>query len=58
MIIESHFLTYKSIVCIHYAKLNTRKIEWVEKNKKKAFTKIIENYNKHKQSLLKDNNDE
>ena len=33
-------------------------LEWVEKNKKKAFNKIIENYNKHKESLLKDNNDE
>ena len=29
-------------------------LEWVEKNKKKAFNKIIENYNKHKLSLLKD----
>ena len=33
-------------------------LEWVEKNKEQAFNKIIENYNKHKGSLLKDNNDE
>ncbi len=30
------------------------KLEWVEKNKNKAFKQIIENYNQQKQSLLQD----
>ncbi len=34
------------------------KLEWAEANKKEAFKLITENYNKYKQSLLKNNNDE
>ena len=30
------------------------KLEWVEKNKNKAFKQIIENYNKQKQTLMQD----
>ena len=33
-------------------------LEWVEKNKEKAFDQIAENYSKHKQSILKLNKDE
>ena len=33
-------------------------LEWVEKNKEKAFKQIAENYKKYKQSLLKINSDE
>ena len=33
-------------------------LEWVEKNKEEAFNQITENYNKHKQSLLKGKYDE
>ena len=34
------------------------KLEWAEANKKEAFKLITENYDKYKQSLLKNNNDE
>ena len=33
-------------------------LEWVEKNKEQAFGQIAENYNTHKESILKPNKDE